>query len=1151
MAAQPPINRFIERWQQSSSSERANYQLFLSELCDVLEVPRPQPKRENDQGNAYVFERGVTFHHADGHTSTGRIDLYKRGHFVLEAKQGSSPTLETPLFGTAPAPAHRKGVRRDTLAWDEAMMKARAQAERYVRALPQDEGRPPFIVVVDVGYSLELYSEFSRTGGTYVPYPTPARRRILVRDLVDEEARAVLRKVWTDPLSLDPTKHSARVTRELAKDLATLARSLELSGEEPGRVAGFLLRAIFTMFAEDIGLLPKGAFRNLLENLRGNAAHLPNHLTALWQVMNTGGYSTDLRRMLLEFNGGLFADSYVPPIGEQQLGLLIEAAKADWREVEPAIFGTLLERALDPAERHRLGAHYTPRAYVERLIMPTVIEPLREEWEAANAAAANLLAKGKREAALFELETFHKKLCTTRVLDPACGTGNFLYVTLEHLKRLEGEVLEVIVSLSKDEKERLELEGITVTPEQLLGLEINPRAAKIAELVLWIGYLQWHFRTKGNVLPQEPVIRDFRNIECRDALLAYDGIERVVDAEGRPVTRWDGRTTKLHPVTGKAVPDESTRVEEVRYLNPRRAVWPEADFVVGNPPFIGNKRMRAALGGGYTGALRQTYNDVPETADYVMYWWHKAAEATALENIRRFGLITTNSITQSLNQAVIKRAYTAGVSLLFAIPDHPWVNSTDGAAVRVAMTVGSLGSLMGQLMTVQDEQSDEHGTAPVGFIKQVGNINTNLSVGADVGGMVPLRANKGMSFQGVIPLGDGFRITEQDFGSLGIRLEHLPPVVRPYMIGRDVVQKHSQKWVIDFFGYALEDVRNLYPILYQHLLETVKLRRDENKRESRRKNWWLFGENAPKLRKAIAGLSRYIVVPDTSKFKPFVFVESSVIPDVQLYSVVSDDAWILGVLQSRAHQAWLEAVAPRMGMGNDMRWKPSVVFDSFPFPDTSNSQRAQIREIAESLASHWKHQQELHLNLTMTGTYNVLEKLRTGEPLTDKERTIHQQGLVSVLKELHDELDEAVLYDWPRALDDKEVIEQLLTLNAERAAEEAQGLIRWLRPEYQNPDDIAHQGDIGLARGSQAIQPPIKHPWPRELPLQARDVRRVVQTLDRFVTSDDVAGCFYKAPRSRVSELLETLAGLGQVYKDEKQGLYAAQGGDSSPSASI
>ncbi len=575
---------FIAKWKAIDASELASSQPFLIGLCDLLGVEQPH------HGQDYMFERPLTFQHADGTNSPGRVDLYKRGSFVLESKK-------------LRAGAHSRG-------FDEAMLRAHSQAQAYARALPASEGRPPFLVVVDVGHRIELYSEFSRSGGSYVPFPDPRSHRIALDDLRDPDIRERLRKVWLEPLSLDPSREAARVTRAIAAQLAELAKSLERSGHPAEAVAQFLMRCL-TMFAEDVRLLPKDSFRDLLKTHVQTPDVSMRMVAQLWQDMDSGGFSVVLAGQVLQFNGKLFKQPDTLPLDTTQIQLLIDAASHKWEHVEPAIFGTLLERALSPGERHKLGAHYTPRAYVERLVLPTVIEPLRGEWSDAQAAALTLAAEGKQDEAVAELLKFHHRLCNVRVLDPACGSGNFLYVTLEHLKRLEGEVLGALDDLGYRQGglalggERADaLGGETVDPHNLLGIELNPRAAAIAEVVLWIGYLQWHFRTRGDVNPPVPVIRDFRNIENRDAVLAHDGMEYVTDAAGVPVTRWDGETMKVSPVTGEQIPDETARKPVERYLNPRKAAWPQADFVVGNPPFIGNKRMRTALGDGYVEALR-------------------------------------------------------------------------------------------------------------------------------------------------------------------------------------------------------------------------------------------------------------------------------------------------------------------------------------------------------------------------------------------------------------------------------------------------------------------------------------------------------------------------------------------------------------------
>ncbi|HUF21444.1 MAG TPA: type IIL restriction-modification enzyme MmeI, partial [Burkholderiales bacterium] len=400
-AGSTEVEAFIDRWKRADGSEKANYVLFVGELCRLLGVPEPDPSREDTRDNAYVFERRVTFAHGDGSQSHGFIDCYRRDTFVLEAKK----------------------LRQNTgRAFDDAMLRARSQAEQYARALPAAEGRPPFLVVVDVGNAVELYSEFSRSGATYTPFPDPRSHRIRLDDLRSEGLRDRLRRVWLDPVSLDPSRRSAKVTRDIAAQLARVAKALEGAGHAPEAVAGFLTRCLFSMFAEDVGLLPKRAFGDLLESLKHSPEQFVPLVGELWKAMDSGEFSVAIRTDVLHFNGKIFKDPQVLPLNRDQIALLQEAARFDWREVEPAIFGTLLERALSPEDRHKLGAHYTPRAYVERLVLPTVVEPLREEWSNAQGAALLLAQEGKLDDARKEIHAFHHKLCEVRVLDPACGS---------------------------------------------------------------------------------------------------------------------------------------------------------------------------------------------------------------------------------------------------------------------------------------------------------------------------------------------------------------------------------------------------------------------------------------------------------------------------------------------------------------------------------------------------------------------------------------------------------------------------------------------------------------------------------------------------------------------------------------------------------
>ena len=1175
------IEAFVTRWRGSTASELSTAQSFTIELCELLGVPRPHATAEQD----YMFERPLTLMHGDGTSSARRIDCYRRGCFVLESKK-LDPGAQAATTG------------RTRKSFDNALLQALSQAEGYVRALPAAEGRPPFIAVVDVGHVIELYAEFSRSGGAYTPYPDVRTHRIRLDDLHRPEIRERLRALWLDPMSLDPSRVSARVTRAVSAELAELARSLEQAGHPAEQVAAFLTRCLFSMFAEDVGLLPRdddgrGAFVGLLTRWRDEPPRLGKMLQALWATMDSGGFSPVLAQDLMRFNGKLFKGAgqpgYVLPLTTAQIDGLLRAARANWREVEPAIFGTLLERALDPGERHALGAHYTPRAYVERLVMPTVIEPLRAEWQHALGAAlvlageADALDGRKREDKLAEaraeLRRFHHRLCHVRVLDPACGSGNFLYVTLEHLKRLEGEVLDRLEALGESTQGQLGMEGGTVTLRQMLGIELNPRAAALAELVLWIGWLQWQIRTGGEKSVAEPVVHDYGNIACRDAVLAYDRQELATDADGRTITRWDGKTTKLHPVTGEKVPDESAQVPEWRYVNPRQAEWPQADFIVGNPPFIGKLKMREALGSGYVEALRKAWTSMPDSADFVMYWWSKAADAVLSGGSQRMGLITTNSLTMIFNRRVVEAALNSSKAhIAFAIPDHPWVDVADGAAVRIAMTTLSVGSEPGRLLTVQDEFAGNAGEIEVDLQEHRGQIHANLKVGAAVTSARPLAAMRGITSMGVMLAGSGFIVEPATADKLRIGLDAADAnrLIRNYRNGRDLTDSPRGVGVIDTFGWELADLRLRAPSIYQHLIDHVKPERDAKRDKAFRERWWLHGRARGEMRTAMVGLLRFIATVETAKHRTFQFLDKSILPDHKLIAFAVSDAASLGVLSSQIHVTWTLAT------GGTLEDRPvynkSVCFETFPFPSEDTGLTPEITtrigQLAEELDAFRKARQAAHESVTLTGMYNVLDKLRREEPLNAKDKALHEQALVGVLRTLHDDLDAAVLeaYGWqdlgPVPWSDDEarqawterLLERLVDLNTRRAAEEARGTIRWLRPEFQDPArrhaapaTPATQADIELVGGSAVppadaaapdtdedsapaatAAPATRQPWPADLPEQMRAVADTLATSAQPLDLDALAARFTgRGPwKKRLPQILETLAVLGRASRD-------------------
>ena len=996
------IQAFIDRWAESGGGELSNTQSFLNEFCDLIGVARPDPSKEETARNDYVFERQVTRTHGDGTTSSRRIDLYKRGSFVLEAKQGAKGTgskkadaAQSNLFGAEAGKARAGTARRGTDGWFAAMQRARAQAERYAKDLPPEHGWPPFLIVCDVGYCFEVYADFSGQGKSYDQFPDRRGFRVELKDLHDARVRDRLRAIWTEPHALDPAKESAKVTKEIASRLAKVARELEARKSRDGRpqhdaeqVALFLMRCLFTMFAEDVKLLPEGKFTELLGDLTKDPRNAHVALESLWREMNEGAaLSGWLRAPIRRFNGGLFKDASAPPLTAEMVSELHIAAKQDWRQVEPAIFGTLLEQALDKDERHRLGAHYTPRAYVDRLITPTIMEPLREDWAGVKAKVEGLLQDDKKPAALKALREFHTALCETRVLDPACGTGNFLYVAMERMKRLEGEVVDAIVELGG--RARSEYKDHAIDPHQFLGIELNPRAAAIAELVLWIGYIQWQVRAGGIDFVYDPVLREFHNIENRDAVL--DGGKPVLrtDEHGKPVTRWDGKSYKAHPVTGEDVPDEAARVEIWDYPEAKAASWPEAEFIVGNPPFIGGKDLRAELGDGYAEALWGAHKAMPKSADFVMYWWHHAADLTAkaakakVKTPRRFGFITTNSLRQTFNRRVVEQALSGKppLSIIYAIPDHPWMKSADKAAVRIAMTVADPGEEReGVLAEVVSETGLNTDAPEVELNVRRGVVQASLKLGPRTNSIARLKANSALGSRGVQLIGTGFCIDTAGADRLS-RAQGDMQIIRPYSNGRDLNGKSRGVYAIDFYGLGSDSAQIANPAAYQHVLETVRPERETNRRASDRKKWWLFGENSIAMRESVASLPRYIGLSRNSRHHIFHFLDASILPDAKIITIGLSGGFEFATLSSLAHRVFARARGGWLGVGNDHIYYPPECFDPFPFPDLTDKPelKARLDALGERLDSFRKERLAEHDFLTMTKLYNVLERVRALE----------------------------------------------------------------------------------------------------------------------------------------------------------------------------
>ncbi|MGV0026284.1 DNA methyltransferase [Phormidesmis priestleyi] len=685
-----------------------------------------------------------------------------------------------------------------------------------------------------------------------------------------------------------------------------------------------------------------------------------------------------------------------------------------------------------------------------------------------------------------------------------------------------------------------------MNPSQFLGIELNPRAAAIADLVIWIGYLQWHFRRFGDIPPVEPVLREYKNIECRDAVLAYDGKEPDVDPKtGKVRSRWGGRMMK-HAVTGEMVPDPINQIPIYRYINPRSAEWQEADYVVSNPPFIGNAWIRERLGDGYAETLRKAYKDVPDTVDFVMYWWHKAAELARANTITRFGFITTNSIHQVRQRKVIEfhQNQKNPICLIFAIADHPWTD--EGAAVRIAMTVGQADSSnivrVAQLGTVVQEV--EAGTPEDSadrveiYWESSGQILSNLRSGADITKTRTLQSNQNLVSRGVMPGSDGFQVQPSEIGCVE------PDLLRTYFNGRDLLHTSRGHLIIDTAGLDENILRLTYPKTYQWLLERVKPERQTNNDPKLCREWWLYRRANTILRAALDGLDRFIVTAETAKHRVFVFLDSMVLPDNRLVSITLSDSYFLGILSSKLHICW--ALASGGTLEDRPVYQKSICFDRFPFPDPTPDRRQQIRELGDRLDSHRKRVQAQHPEVTITAMYNLLEKIRAGQELSESDRAFNNKALVSTLKQIHDELDAAVFeaYGWDdlkaegqiKSEVDEIILERLVALNAERAEEERNGLIRWLRPDYQAPGEIQTQQIIeGIAEVEveSAIAPVEQQKLPKAFKDQLAAVRDLLRTQGGEWTVEQIAAQFKGATRQKQTILtcLESLEALGIIAK--------------------
>lgn len=914
---------FVNKWTAVTTNERAAAQSHFNDLCGLLEVPNPL--EADPEGTEYAFERHVQ----KAAAGKGFADVWKRGAFAWEYK----------------------GKGRDL-----------GDAYRQLLLYRDDLENPPLLIVCNID-RIEIHSNFTGTNKAVYTYT--------LDDLLDSSKRAELRRAWTDPGAFDPRKRRERITEEAAAEIGRIALSLRDRGHAAEEVAHFVLQLVFALFAEDTRLLPNNLVSKILSRAQ-NPERVQSYLTQLFQAMSSGG------EVLLEdvprFNGGLFDGREALPLTAEEIILLHRAATLDWAEVEPAIFGTLFERSLDPAKRGQLGAHYTGRADIMRIVEPVVLQPLRERWEAVRATAeeylateppANARTAAKKRNAMVDgpIAEFLHDLHQVRVLDPACGSGNFLYVALQALKDLEHEVVTFA--------EQVGAPGLRLLgPRQFYGIEVNPFARELASTVVWIGYLQWN-RANGISSLQDPILEPLDNIRLHDALMYEDGSEYE---------------------------------------------WPEAEFIIGNPPFLGSYRLRGELGEAYVTSLFELYGArIPSTSDLVCYWFEKARAQIEAGRSERAGLITTNSIRGGANRQVLQRIKESG-DIFLAWSDEPW--TLDGAAVRVSIIAFDNG----------DEEARFLDGAPVSAI------NPDLTVGIDVTAARPLAENAGVCFKGVEPHG-AFDVPGET-ARAWLRLPNPDgrsnaDVLRPYLNAKSITDRNPDRWIIDFTRFDEADASDyLQPFAY--VVEKVKPVRATNRRASRRNNWWKFGELAIGMRNAIEGLDRYLVTPHVSKHRLFTWVPGEAVPSNLLVIMATDDDYAFGILHSRIHEVWALAMGTRMGVGNDPRYTPSTCFETFPFPEPTEAQREAVAGAAKYLFEVRNHLLSSDPKLTMTKLYNEVESLKSRRDVAAR---------AFPLQLAHERLDEAVAaaYGWEWPLSDEVLLGRLLGLNLERSMDEDSG----------------------------------------------------------------------------------------------------------------
>lgn len=863
---------FVAKWRRVEIKERSAYQEHFIDLCHL--IGHPTPAEDDPTGASFTFEAGAD-KQSGGH---GWADVWKKGYFAFEYK-GKHADLD----------------------------KAYAQLQQYRESLQN----PPLLVTCDLDRIL-IHTNFTNS--------VKKMYTLTLDDLLTPASFDTLRAVFFDPTSLKVAKTTEQVTKDAAIEFSKLADLLRKYGADPHAAAHFLIRILFCLFAEDIGLLEKDLIHRMVQAGRTRVSLVTEQLRQLFRAMKSGGYFGPVP--ILHFNGGLFDDDTALDLDSDSLDILARISAMDWSSIEPSIFGTLFERSLDPALRSQLGAQYTGRDDILLIVEPVLMAPLRRKWEQVKTEARALAEK--RDAAKGRAKTkahdelkglllgFADEIANIKVLDPACGSGNFLYLSLRLLLDLQKEVIVLAGQLGVGQF------FPSVNPAQVMGIEVNDYAYELAQITIWIGYIQW-LKDNGFGFPSEPILKPLKSIVQMDAIMNADGTE----------------------------PD-----------------WPSATVIVGNPPFLGGGKIRSELGDKHTEALFKLYGDrLPNFSDLVCYWFEKARAMIEKGQIKRAGLLATQGIRGGANRKVLERIKQTG-DIFWAQSDREWI--LDGATVHVSMI------------------AFDDGTEKIYELdgKSTKKINADLTATVDLTVIDRLEENLGLCFMGPsakapfdIDSSTAYKLLTAPRNVNGRKNSD---VVRPVASAIDLVQKPRDVWTIDF-GLMDEHTAAQYELPFEYVKTNVLPIR-KTRRDDYRGQWWQYARPRAEMREALKGKTRFIATPGVSKHRIFVWQPLEVLCNQGTLVFARDDDYFFGVVHSKTHELWARATGTQLREAESgFRYTPTSTFETFPFPwapGKEPTQDSRVKAIATAakelveLRDNWLKAEPGDKKRTLTNLYN-------------------------------------------------------------------------------------------------------------------------------------------------------------------------------------